>query len=187
VAQSADIRTARLLITPFGKRHLTERYIGWLNDPHLMRYSEQRHRKHTLESCGAYLLSFEGTPNYFWAIEEVAAGLGHIGNINAYVDVHNSVADVGTLIGEKQAANQHFGVEAWRGICRFLFEKIGIRKITAGTLAQNKAMTHLALRAGMTEDSRRRRHYFCDGRESDVVYFAAFANDWKVRSNGISD
>ncbi|MBN2397764.1 MAG: N-acetyltransferase, partial [Deltaproteobacteria bacterium] len=68
MARSADIRTERLLITPFGKRHLTRCYVDWLNDPLLMRFSRQRHKRHTIASCRDYWQSFEGTPNYFWAI-----------------------------------------------------------------------------------------------------------------------
>ena len=65
MAQSPDIRTARLLITPLSERHLTKRYLGWLNDRQLMRYSEQRHKTHTISTCDAYRKSFDGTPHYF--------------------------------------------------------------------------------------------------------------------------
>ena len=128
MAISPDIRTKRLLIEPFNERHLTKQYVGWLNDSMLMRFSEQRHKTHTLESCCAYWQSFAGTPNYFWAIEEVQAGLGHIGNINAYADKNNLLADVGILIGEKQALNKRYGSEAWVGVSDFLFQKAELVK-----------------------------------------------------------
>lgn len=37
-------------VVRFADRHLTERYVGWLNDPAVVRYSEQRHSRHTLWS-----------------------------------------------------------------------------------------------------------------------------------------
>ena len=137
MAISLDIKTNRLLITPFREEHITDRYLNWLNDPELMRYSEQRHKTHTFESCRAYLQSFKKTPNYFWAIEEVINGLGHIGNINAYVDRGNLLADIGILIGEKKVQNRGYGLEAWIGVCNFLFQKGTVRKITAGILSVN--------------------------------------------------
>lgn len=79
---SPVLRTSRLRLEPFAEPHLTERYVGWLNDPDVVRFSEQRHRRHTLASCEAYWRSFEGTPNHFWAIVADDASLGHIGNIN---------------------------------------------------------------------------------------------------------
>lgn len=173
----ATIRTERLVISPFSERYLTDRYVGWLNDHQLMRFSEQRHRRHTLESCRSYMRSFEGTPNYFWAVEDVTYGLGHIGNINSYVDVRNRVADIGILIGEPGAGGKGLALEAWKAVCRFLFESARVRKITAGTMALNAAMVRLALKAGMTEDGVRRRQLLCEGQEVDVLYFATFATE----------
>jgi RimJ/RimL family protein N-acetyltransferase len=174
MAHSPAIRTERLVITPFSARHLTARYVAWLNDRDLMRYSEQRHKTHTLESCRAYWGSFAGTPNYFWAIEETANGLGHIGNLNAYVNQLNGLADLGILIGSPQARGKGYGQEAWTGICDFLFQEVGLRKITAGVLALNRPMLTLARKAGMVEDGVRRRHYLCDGMEVDVIHLALF-------------
>jgi RimJ/RimL family protein N-acetyltransferase len=174
MARSPDIRTARLVITPFSERHLTARYVAWLNDRELMRYSEQRHKTHTLASCRSYWFSFTDTPNYFWAIEETANDLGHVGNINAYVNQINGLADLGILIGMPQAQGKGYGQEAWAGVCSFLFQEVGLRKITAGILAPNSPMLKLARKVGMVEDGVRRRHYLCDGGEVDVIHLALF-------------
>jgi RimJ/RimL family protein N-acetyltransferase len=174
MARSPAIRTKRLVITPFAERHLTARYVAWLNDRELMRYSEQRHKTHTLESCRAYWRSFDDTPNYFWAIEEAANDLGHVGNMNAYVDQRNGLADLGILIGSPQARGKGYGQEAWAGVCNFLFQELGVRKITAGMLALNRPMLTLARHVGMVEDGVRRRHYLCDGMEVDVIHLALF-------------
>jgi len=163
-----------LLITPLSELHLTKRYLGWLNDRQLMKYSEQRHKTHTVESCDSYRKSFDGTPHYFWAIEEVVKGLGHIGNMNAYVDPNNCLADLGILIGESSASNQHYGLEAWIAVCHFLFNEVGIRKVTAGTIALNAPMIRLAKHAGMVNDGVRTRHYICEGQEVDILYFALY-------------
>jgi [ribosomal protein S5]-alanine N-acetyltransferase len=49
MAKPFRIKTKRLLIVPFSEKHLQEKYVGWLNDKELMRYSEQRHKKHDFE------------------------------------------------------------------------------------------------------------------------------------------
>ena len=124
MARCEAIQTERLLITPFSERHLTARYVAWLNDRELMRYSEQRHKTHTLASCRAYWLSFADTPHYFWAIEEPANGLGHVGNITAYVDQNNGLADLSILIGLPQTRGKGYGREAWAGVCGFLLQEV---------------------------------------------------------------
>ncbi|NLT23697.1 MAG: GNAT family N-acetyltransferase [Syntrophorhabdus sp.] len=174
MAESRIIETGRLSIEPFSEKHLTPRYAGWLNDPEVVRYSEQRHRKHTLDSCRQYWLSFAGTPNFFWAIVGLDPVVGHIGNINAYVDRMNSVADVGILIGERALWGKGYGLEAWRAICGYLLDEAGIRKVTAGTLAANKGMLSIMEKSGMTDDGRRIRQALLDGVEVDVIHSALF-------------
>lgn len=174
MAYSNDILTNRLCITPFGEQHLTDRYIGWLNNKALMLYSEQRHRQHNIETCRAYLSSFKSTPHYFWAIETNENDIGHIGNINAYVDEHNKLADIGIVIGEEGARKKGYGVEAWKAVCTFLFNELSIRKITAGTMAENSAMLKIMQQAGMTDDGVRSRHYLHNGQEMDIIYMALF-------------
>ncbi len=178
MATSDPIETPRLRIESFPDAFLTERYVGWLNDPQVTRYSEQRHRRHTLESCRDYLHSFDGTPNHFWAIVSRDHALGHIGNINAYVDEHHSVADVGIMIGEHRAQGQGLATEAWLGVCDFLLRVSNIRKVTAGTSTLNEPMVRLMKKTGMTDDGRRIRQQLFEDQEADVVHSAFFRDAW---------
>jgi ribosomal-protein-alanine N-acetyltransferase len=171
------ILTTRLRIAPFAAEHLTARYVGWLNDPDVARFSEQRHSLHTLESCRHYWRSFEGTPHYFWAIVAQDSALGHIGNINAYVDALNQVADVGILIGERSAWGNGYGSEAWQAVCNYLLGEGGMRKVTAGTLAVNIGMRKVMERTRMVPDGCRARQCLFEGREVDVVYMARFREE----------
>ena len=173
-----DIQTERLRLRRFNEEHLSDEYVGWLNDGQLMRFSEQRHKTHTRETCRTYLESFVDTPHCFWAIEERKADFRHIGNINAHVDENNGVADIGILIGHGPARGRGFGQEAWAGVVSYLFDKRKVRKVTAGMLTGNAAMVRLAEEAGMIPDGVRRRHYLVDGKEMDIIYMALFAQNW---------
>ncbi len=171
MAITGIIDTARLRIIPFSEEYLTQDYVGWLNDPEVVRYSEQRFKAHTIESCREYMCSFEGTPNYFWAVVERQQGLGHIGNMNAYLNETRTVADVGILIGEKKAWRQGYGLEAWDGVCRWLFAS-GVRKITAGALSENAGMVDLMRRAGMVDETPMQSPP--GGRSSGIVRMALY-------------
>ena len=63
-----SIKPQRLILTPFAERHLEAGIVDWLNDPQVVRYSENRHRKHTLETSRAYRASFVDSPNFYWAL-----------------------------------------------------------------------------------------------------------------------
>lgn len=125
-----------------------------------------------------YWLSFHDSPHFFWAIEVRVANLGHIGNMNAYVDRRHGLADLGILVGEPSARGHGYALEAWVNACNYLFVHGGVRKITAGMLSTNMPMRRLARRARMCQDGVRRRHYLCDGQPVDIVHVALFAEDW---------
>lgn len=169
------IETPRLHLVPFGSVHLTERYVGWLGDAEVVRWSEQRYRKHTLDSCREYVGSFDGTPNMLFAIVAKDDKVGHLGNINAYVDERHGVADIGILLGERAAWGKGYGREAWGALLHALLQQPGIRKVTGGCVANNVGMVQVMRATSMVEDGRRVRQYVYDGLQVDVVYYAAFA------------
>ena len=48
----------KVALRPFGAADVTDAYVGWLNDPEVTRFSNQRFRTHTRGSCEEYLASF---------------------------------------------------------------------------------------------------------------------------------
>ena len=180
MAFAPTLDSTRLRLVAFGPAHLTERYVAWLNDRDVVRYSEQRFTRHSLETCATYARSFQGTPHFLWAIEAHTPPLGHIGNLNAFLDERNRTADLGILIGDKAAWGQGFGREAWRMACAYLLRSTRVRKITAGTLANNTAMLAVMRATGMVEDGRRARQVLVDGVEVDVIHAALFREDYQM-------
>ncbi len=177
MATGPTLGGARCTLEPFAAAHLTQRYVNWLNDADVTRHSEQRHRRHDLESCRSYVASFDGSPHLFWAIVAHDKDLGHVGNISAHIDQNNGVADVGILIGEKKCWGSGIGSEAWLLVCRYLLQAGGMRKVTAGTLSGNAGMLGIMRRAGMRDDGRRVRQCLIDGQEVDMVHAALFRED----------
>lgn len=169
----------RVYILPFAIKNLTERYIGWLNDPEITRYSELRHRTHTLDTCRQYLDATKDGGHLFGAIYRKDDDL-HIGNISAYFDRSNGVVDIAILIGERQVWGNGLGCEAWIAMMNLLVRQNLARKITGGTMAINKPMLRVFEQSGMHEEARRKRHFVSAGFEVDAVYFARFTEEGEV-------
>ncbi len=170
-ASTWPLETERIRLLPFQAHHLTERYVGWLNDPVVVRYSEQRHRRHTLESCAEYFQSFSSGPSLFLAIE-TKSPLDHIGNITVDIDPPNALADISIMIGHRDVWGRGYGLEAWRGVMHWLLARTDIRKVTGGAVAANRAMIKIMQQSGMTEDGVRRAHFVIGGVANDVMHFA---------------
>ena len=168
------IETKRLQIVTFSEHHLTKRYVSWLNDPEVVKYSEQRHRHHTLESCREYYESFKCSENLFLAIE-LKDNARHIGNMNVYMDSPNGLADIGIMLGDRSEWGKGYASEAWNAVLNYLLEDLNIRKVTAGTMACNKAMLKVMERSGMTPDGIRKRQMLVDdGKTVNLIFYAIF-------------
>jgi len=159
----------------FTDEYLTENYVGWLNDPEVVKYSEQRHKKHTMSSCSQYYKSFISSSHLFIAILVKDNSFKHIGNITVSIDSENLVADIAIMIGEKSSWGQGFGKEAFIGVMDYLFHKTKIRKITAGTMAINIPMLGIMKSAGMIIEGRKKEQFLVDGEKVDMVMAAAWA------------
>lgn len=159
------ILTSNLMLRPFTYKDITPKYIRWLNDKELMKYSDQKFTKHTRTSCVKYFSSFKGTDNLFLAVIKDGR---HIGNITVDINKNHSVADIRILMSE-----HGYGTEAFKAVCDYLLSK-NIRKITAGTLSINIPMLRVMEKCGMVDDGIRKCQCMHENREADIVYKALF-------------
>lgn len=168
-----EVRTPRLILRNFGATDLTDAYVGWLNDPQVVRYSNQRFRRHDRASCADYVASFVHTDNLFLSVARTVDGVA-IGTMTAYLSRHHGTADVGILIGDRSAWGQGLGQEAWNAMLAWLEASPGMRKLTCGMLDCNLAMRRLAERSSMALEATRRAQEVVDGQPRDILYFARF-------------
>jgi [ribosomal protein S5]-alanine N-acetyltransferase len=158
-------------------RHLTKatpEQVRWLNDPEVMRYSEQRHQHHTQYSQMTYLNSFkEGS--HIWAILRIDSKK-HIGNITATYDAPNRLADVGILIGEATHWGAGYGGEAWNAVCNWLLDKDGgnVRKLEAGCMRANEAMMKIIAKSNFQHEGDRANHFLLGGNPVSAALFGRF-------------
>lgn len=171
------LSSERLSLEPFNEDFLSQNYVSWLNDPEVVRYSEQRHHPHTIGTCRAYMKSFIGSANLFYAIV-LNEKNRHIGNINAYIDLSNKSADMGIMIGEKDCWGKGYAKEAWLLLISHLFENLHLRKITAGTMSINKPMLSLMKKSGMKPDGKRKKYFLFEGKEVDLVHVTLYRDQW---------
>ena len=149
---SALFENETLRIVPFEKQHLTSQYVGWLNDPEVVQFSEQRHTKHTIKSCISYFNKQTISNNLFLAIEFKSSNktIQHIGNIGVFIDRKNAYGDLSILIGEKEFWGKGTAYKAIKGILPYLFEKEKLNLISCGTASCNLGMIKVMEKLGMT-------------------------------------
>jgi RimJ/RimL family protein N-acetyltransferase len=155
------LKTQRLrLYAPYHRAFAIDSHVEWLSDPVIMRYSEQRHRRHSQISQWAYIQSFDHVANHIWEISALVDGYDlPVGTITAQRDLNNRTAEVGILLGYP---GHGYGSEAWMAVSDWLFTD-GVRKIEAGAMSTNIAMLKIFERAGMVNEGVRTDHFLQDG------------------------
>lgn len=163
----------KVLLRSFTASDINDTYIGWLNDPDVVRFSNQRFLKHDQGTSSRYLASFEGTDNLFISVRRLPDD-NPIGTMTAYFSRHHGTVDVGILIGDKSVWGMGYGQDAWNTLTNWLLARDGIRKLTAGTLACNHGMIKLMERSGMHHEATRKEQEIVEGQAVDILYYAKF-------------
>jgi [ribosomal protein S5]-alanine N-acetyltransferase len=167
------LESQRLVYRPVSLAHLGEEYVSWLNDPEVIRYMEAGGNQ-TLEMLEAFLREVEKKDILFWGIHLKSDGK-HIGNIKIDpVNEKHGLGEYGIMMGDRKEWSKGYAREATVAIINYCFKEVGLRKITLGVVANNKAAHHLYESIGFIEEGRYKDHVFCEGVLCDVIRMAIF-------------
>jgi ribosomal-protein-alanine N-acetyltransferase len=157
----------------FTTKDITTEYIAWLNDPQVVKYSNQRFICHTEESCQSFLRSFDNSDNIFVNIRMQENELA-IGTMTAYVSRQHETVDIGIMIGDCSVWGRGLGQDAWNTLLNWFINQRRIRKATAGTMRCNRPMIKLMERSGMSLEAVRTRQEMFDGNPQDMLLYQKF-------------
>jgi RimJ/RimL family protein N-acetyltransferase len=132
VTKGPILRGRRVKLRPFAEGDITPRYLGWLSDPEVNRFS----RRFGSPPVGAhearsYMASL--------APDEVVLAIetdrhGHVGNLKyGPIDRGRCRSDISIVIGEKDIWGQGIGKEAIYLATRYLFEVEHLDRVDAGS------------------------------------------------------
>ena len=102
----------RLSVRPFIASDVGSAYLGWLNDPEVTRFSNQRFKRHDAISALTYLTTFDGSDNRFLLVCDTESARP-IGTLTVYASRPHGTADIGIMIGERKVWGKGIGAEAF--------------------------------------------------------------------------
>jgi [ribosomal protein S5]-alanine N-acetyltransferase len=164
--QNANIRLSHLSVDL-----VSDRYIDWMNDYEVVRYTESRFYKHTRESIEQYVRSIEADLSTLaWG---VFVGSKHIGNIKiGPVNWSHVYADVGLIIGMKELWGHGYGTQSLQLVRDWAFDTAGLHKLTAGFCDGNSASMRVFEKSGFAIEARQSSHYYFEGGYRDRIIMA---------------
>lgn len=173
------IRGEKVYLRPLNHADAHDRYHAWLNDDEINRYSERRGRSYSHADIRAYLDDANASPVLLQQGVFMREDDNHVGNISLRVtNVGARVAEVATLIGEKDYWGRGVIVDAGKALIHFAFQNLKLRKITLGNYAINRASTFKSRQLGAKPEGRFRDAALIDGKYVDVLEFGLFAEEF---------
>lgn len=150
------LRSERCVYRPLVAEDVTERYVGWLNDPEINRFLETRLYEPTMNDCIDYVVEKYRDPNthLFGIYPHHSIGgvtcVRHIGNIQIRQPLPwRPVGEISAFIGQKEYWGKGYATEAIGRIIRFGFDECGLHKIWAGFYKDHWASIRAFTKAGM--------------------------------------
>lgn len=149
---------------------VNQNYYNWMRDPDITQYLESRFEGWTIKRLKDYVRKIKLDPNFVFLAIVLKGKNKHIGNIKIgpINRIHN-FSDVGIIIGEKSYWGKGFATEAIKLVIDYAFNKLNLRKLTAGAYSSNIASIKAFEKAGFSVEGIRKRHYSCNGKYVDSI------------------
>lgn len=172
------ISSERLLFRTLNKEDVTERYVGWLNDPEVNRFLEIRFASHSLESCRKFVSDLEKDPcSHLFGIFDKET-LEHLGNIKlGFINTVHKKGQLSMFIGEKSRWGNGYATETVRSITQWGFDELGLERIEAGCYDTHLASQHIFHKVGYSQEGYFRNSIAFEGRRIGVFWFGILRND----------
>jgi [ribosomal protein S5]-alanine N-acetyltransferase len=158
------------ILKPISLKHVSHRYLAWLNDPDINKFLETRFNEINIAILRDYVASqIKKGDNLFYAIHSLSDT--HIGNIKlGPINPNHMTADIGFFIGDKSYHRKGIASHAIIKLCEYGFS-MGIKKITAGAYSSNLGSIKTLLKSGFNEEGFRRSQVISDGKREGVSLF----------------
>lgn len=152
------------------RRDLLPLYQAWINDLSVTRFLVMRPMSLD-EEIGWYEGVVKNERMVYFTIYELPS-YRPIGGVDLHgIDLRNRTAELGIMIGEKEARGRGLGTEAVRLVCDYGFNAMELNTIWLLTFGWNIAGQKAYVKAGFKEFGRRRQARFFHGRYWDDIYY----------------
>lgn len=168
---------------PLQRADLTERYLGWLNDPEVTRYLETGTFPTTMHDLEKFYEEVAASRNQvIFAIVE-RSGNQHIGNVKlGPINWVHRRATFGMLIGDKEFWGAGIGQEATRMAVEYGFNRLNLHRIDLGVFADHVAAVRCYEKVGFRVEGRFREDLFLDGEYKDRLWMGLLRCEYKTNS-----
>jgi RimJ/RimL family protein N-acetyltransferase len=160
---------------------LNDRYLSWLNDPEVVRYTETGTFPSTAEDLEKFYQSVTTSRSHvIFAIIDKGSDQ-HIGNVKLGPIhwVHRN-ATFGILIGDKSFWGKGAGREATRLAVEYGFFRLNLHRISLSVFAEHEPAVRCYEKVGFKIEGRMREDLFRCGEYKDRLWMGLLRSDYEM-------
>jgi RimJ/RimL family protein N-acetyltransferase len=178
--QSAFLMGAQVYLRPLERADINARYLGWLNDPEVTRYTETGVFPSTIDDLEKFWR--EVTRSHSQVILAISDRKSdqHIGNVKLG-PIHwlHRHATLGIMVGEKRFWGKGAGLEATRLMVEYGFFRLNLRRIDLGVHAEHEAAVRCYEKVGFKVEGRMREDLFQNGKYKDRLWMGLLRSEYQ--------
>jgi RimJ/RimL family protein N-acetyltransferase len=123
---------------PISISHLSQRYVDWMNDYEVVKFTESRFNDHSMDSILMWIKNTEQNNSEisFAILDKLKKK--HIGNIKlGSINWNHLFADLGLIIGDREFWGQGVGTCSIELVTDYAFKKLNLHMLFAGIYQNN--------------------------------------------------
>jgi len=158
------------------KKDVSEKYVLWLNDYEVTKYTEQRYRQYSRVDIEDFVV--EKFKSKFDLLFGIFKDNRHIGNIKlGPINWKHMSGEVSYFIGEKDYWGKGIASSVVKKVVQFAFNEVGLKKVNAGYYENNLGSAKVLQKCSFVIEGVKRSENVFEGKRINSLIVGLTEND----------
>lgn len=152
---------------------ITNSYVKWMNDYEVVKYTEQKYKKHTIADIKKFVKKKINSPiDFLYGIFILNKKKIHIGNLKiGPINKIHQTAEISYFIGEKKYWKIGIGSHVVKKAIEISKKKYKLKKLIAGCYSANKGSIGVLKKNKFKKEALLKSHIFFENKRIDQIIF----------------
>ena len=152
---------------------ITKSYVKWMNDYEVVKYTEQKFKKHTIANVKKFVKEKIYSPtDFLYGIFINDKKKIHVGNLKiGPINKIHQTAEISYFIGEKRYWKAGIGTQAVKKAIEISKKKYKLKKLIAGSYDVNKGSIKVLQKNKFKQEALLKSHVFFENKRIDQIIF----------------
>lgn len=163
----------KIEIIKYKTPYITKKWVNWLNDKEVTKFSDQRFIKHNLSTQSKYIKDLKNKNTVFFKIYFENNEIGNI--FLTQIDKNNKNCSIGYLIGIKSLWNKGIATYVIKLTIKYAFNILKIKKIYSWCYSNNIGSKKVLIKNGFKIEGVLKKYYqFSKDKRVDKIFFGLY-------------